>query len=55
MNKILFNGKAIAGDRPVKPKRLLIVALAVVVGGMLGIVVALIRSASKKRAMTKAA
>ena len=49
------NGKAIAGDRPVKPKRLLIVALAVVVGGMLGIVVALIRSASKKRAMTKAA
>ena len=49
------NGKAIAADRPVKPKRLLIVALAVVVGGMLGIVVALIRSASKKRAMTKAA
>jgi len=49
------NGKAIAGDRPVKPKRLLIVALAVVVGGMLSVFAALIRSASKKRAMSKAA
>jgi chain length determinant protein (polysaccharide antigen chain regulator) len=43
------NGKAISGDRPVKPKKLLILALSVFIGCFIGIVVALFVSTSKKR------
>ena len=43
------NGKAIAGSSPIKPKKLLILALSVVIGGLVGIVVALVNSTRKKR------
>ena len=42
------NGKAIAGSSPIKPKKLLILALSVVIGGLVGIVVALVNSTRKK-------
>ena len=48
------NGKAVATNAPVKPKRLLILALSVVVGGMLGIIIALVNSTRKKRALAEA-
>jgi LPS O-antigen subunit length determinant protein (WzzB/FepE family) len=43
------NGRAIAGSSPIKPKKLLILALSVVIGGLVGIVVALVNSTRKKR------
>ena len=43
------NGKAIAGSSPIKPKKRFILALSVVIGGLVGIVVALINSTRKKR------
>ena len=43
------NGKAIAGSSPIKPKKFLILALSVVIGGLVGIVVALVNSTRKKR------
>ena len=43
------NGKAIAGSSPIKPKKLLILALSVVIGGLVGIVVALVNSTRKRR------
>lgn len=43
---------ALVNSKPVKPKRALIVALGVVLGGMLGVFVALVRLMLKKRAGT---
>ena len=53
LNFKFANGKAISGDRPVKPKKLLILALSVVIGGFIGIVVALISSTAKKRKLAQ--
>jgi len=49
LNFKFANGKAISGDKPVKPKKLLILALSVAIGGFIGIVVTLISSSLKKR------
>jgi LPS O-antigen subunit length determinant protein (WzzB/FepE family) len=45
----MTNGVAVANPAPIKPKRMLIVALSIVLGGMLGLVIALIRGAARKR------
>ncbi|WP_432697813.1 LPS O-antigen chain length determinant protein WzzB [Marinobacterium sp. YM272] len=46
--------EALPDDKPIKPKKLLIVALATVLGGMMGIMIALVRMAIRNRCKPKA-
>lgn len=43
------DGSIVTPDEPIKPKKLLILALGVVLGGMLGLFIALVRAMLKKR------
>jgi chain length determinant protein (polysaccharide antigen chain regulator) len=43
------NGVVVADPDPIKPQKAMILALSVVLGGMLGVVIALVRSAVRNR------
>lgn len=45
------DGSIVTPDKPIKPKKLLVLALGVVLGGMLGVLIALVRAMLKKRSL----
>lgn len=49
------NGEVVADPAPIKPKKALILALSIVLGGMLGVMIALVRSAIRNRKAQTAA